>query len=586
MRGWLAKSQTPALAFLARRRISRSLSADARRIVIVATLALTIGLGCTPAQNRTGEPQTSRPTAGPKRIVVAMMSDPPTMLRSVTPGAALPGSDALEDLANVGLTITDNHGQLAPRLAETVPSVENGLWTVSPDGQMELTWTIRAGARWHDGTPITADDFVFTATLGQDKDLPFPPDADLRDIESVTTPDTRTVVATWAKPYIKADAAFVSPRPKHLLEAAYLKDKKSFPQLAYWGSEFVGTGPYRLRDWTPGVNMILEANEAYVLGRPKIDEIEVRFISDASALATNLLASSIDLTLGKSLSLDQALQVRDQWRDGRLDTAPSNNILIYPQLLDSSPPIVGDLRFRKALMYAMDRQQLVDGIMSGQTQIGESYLQPSDPDFAATLPYAVRYEYNPQLAAQMIADLGYVAGTDGAFHDAGGERITVEIRTNNVDTNQRAMFAVADQWKRAGVDASPVVMPAQLQSDAAYVTTFPAFLLFRQPSNITGLPRQHRANTPLPENNYRGANYSRYQGKEFSDLIDQLFVTIPHAERVQILGQIIHIITDQLNMMFLFYDVEPTMVSNRLHGATARYPTSTQAWNAQEWDTN
>jgi len=553
--------------------------------LVIAMLVLLAS--CGPQQQRPSASERPRSEAAvnaPKKIVVAMMSEPPAMLRTVTVGAALPGNDALEDLVNAGLTVTNNHGQLQPQLAEAVPSIENGLWKVFPDGQMELTWKIRQGAVWHDGTPLTAEDFVFTTTLGQDLELPFPPFPAFDSIQSVVAVDPRTVVATWGKPYIEADAAFASPRPKHLLEAPYLRDKKALALLPYWGPDFIGTGPYKLRSWTPGTGLVLEANTRYALGQPRISEIEVRYIADASALATNILAGAIDVTLGKSVSLDQALQVRDQWGDGRMDTSASNNILIYPQLMESNPALVGDLRFRKALMHATDRQQLVDGIMSGQTRIGDSYLQPSDPDYEATISRAVRYEYDPRRAMQMIGELGFTLGTDGLFRGALGDRISAEIRTNNVDTNQRAMFAVADQWKRAGVDAQPLIMPSQLQSDATYVTTYPAFLLFRQPSSISGLPRQHKSQTALPENNFRGTNYSRYQGQEFSDLIDRLFVTIPKAERTQILGQIIYIISDQLNMMGLFYDVEPTMVANRMQGVTARYPTSTQAWNAYQWD--
>ena len=59
-----------------------------------------------------------------------------------------------------------------PVLAEAIPSFENGLWKVFPDGQMETTWKIREGARWHDGTPFTSGDVLFTSKLEQDKELP------------------------------------------------------------------------------------------------------------------------------------------------------------------------------------------------------------------------------------------------------------------------------------------------------------------------------------------------------------------------------------------------------------------------------
>lgn len=85
-------------------------------------------------------------------------------------------------------------------------------------------------------------------------------------------------------------------------------------QLAYWGPEFVGAGPYRLREWAKSSHAIFVANGDYVLGRPRIDEIEVKFIPDPNPLEANILADTVQVTLDKSISIEQAIQVRDQWR--------------------------------------------------------------------------------------------------------------------------------------------------------------------------------------------------------------------------------------------------------------------------------
>src|SRR5437764_794195 len=83
------------------------------------------------------------------------------------------------------------------------------------------------------------------------------------------------------------------------------------PQLA--------AGPFKLKEWASGSHLVLEAFDGYALGRPKIDEIEVRFILDSNTLVANVLADTIDLTLGRGISIEQALQVRDQWRRGKVD---------------------------------------------------------------------------------------------------------------------------------------------------------------------------------------------------------------------------------------------------------------------------
>ncbi len=96
-------------------------------------------------------------TTGPKKIVAAMMSDPPSISSEVVGAGSgtIQGGDALEDLVNAGLTEVDDKGTLRPQLSEVVPTLDNGLWRLLPDGRMETTWTLRAGAVWHDGVPFS-----------------------------------------------------------------------------------------------------------------------------------------------------------------------------------------------------------------------------------------------------------------------------------------------------------------------------------------------------------------------------------------------------------------------------------------------
>src|SRR6185503_1125666 len=110
----------------------------------------------------TGEaPQAS----APKRVTAAVSGDPFTLNYQMSSAGSYtpPGSDGLEELVNTGLAALDGRGALVPRAAEAVPSTENGLWTVQPDGRMETTWKIRPNVTWHDGTAFTAEDLVFTA---------------------------------------------------------------------------------------------------------------------------------------------------------------------------------------------------------------------------------------------------------------------------------------------------------------------------------------------------------------------------------------------------------------------------------------
>src|SRR5207302_5931303 len=153
---------------------------------------------------------------------------------------------------------------------------------------------IKPNVQWHDGVPLSADDLAFTVPVGQDKDLPALGNAAYAAVESVDVIDPRTVVVRWRRPFIQADSMFTTslalPLPKHLLEQAYTDDKPNFTQAPYWSTGFAGTGPYRVREWARSSHMMLAANDNYAIGRPRIDEIEVRFIQDPNALIANILA--------------------------------------------------------------------------------------------------------------------------------------------------------------------------------------------------------------------------------------------------------------------------------------------------------
>jgi len=521
------------------------------------------------------------------------MGDPSGLSNTIDRAGAggTPGLDALEELVNAGLSQWDAGGVLQARLGESVPSLENGLWKVSADGRMETTWRIRPGVQWHDGAALTGDDLVFTVMVGRDRDLPALGNAAYDAVERVEAIDSRTVTVHWRRPFVQADTMFTTslalPLPRHLLERSYVEDKANFIQAPYWSQEFAGTGPYKMREWTRSSHMVLVANAAYVLGRPRVDEIEVKFIQDPNALIANILAGEVELNLGRGLSLEQGTGVRDQWRDGKLAVRLSSWIAAYPQFLNPSPPIVADARFRRALLHAIDRQQMVDSIQFGQSAIAHSYVGPSEPEYRDIERSIVRYEYDVRRATELIEGLGYVRAADGAFGDGTGQRLALEIRTTGGDDFQeKSMLSVADYWQRAGIQMDPVVVPRQRATDREYRANFPGFELVRQPNTLSpdALTRMHGAEASLPENNYRGSNRMRYRSPELDGLIDRFYVTIPRQERTQTLAQIVQHMTDQVVPVGIYYNTDISMIANRLLNVAPGAQGSSAAWNAHEWD--
>jgi peptide/nickel transport system substrate-binding protein len=564
------------------------------RSPLTASLTLILLVAaCAPAS--APSTQTAAPPQAPavkQRLTASIFSDPPGMFKELTnPGGttgSVPGLAELSEMMHSGASYLDDQDVLQPRLAQAVPSADNGLWKVLPDGKMETTWKLKPNIAWHDGTPLTAADFVFGVKVNGDKEIGIFNPAPLAIIDAVEAPDPATVLIRWKEPFIEADSMFTPgfalPLPRHILEKPFNEDKLNFLNLAYWNQEYIGVGAFKLKDWVPGSHMTLVANDKYILGRPRLDEVEVRFMSDFNTVMANILAEAIDKHIGRGFGVEQATQIRDQAKD--------HNVLLggllggiapmFPQFVNPDPPIIANLEFRRALLMAIDRQEMNDTINYGLGTVAHSWLQPDRAEYPAVEKKIVKYDYDPRRSAQMIESLGYTKAADGIYRDAAGQKLHIELRTTDQLLIQpRSAFTVADYWKRLGLDVDTNNVPNQLIPDREYRSQFPAFELVLSGHTVksTAIRQYQSASTPLPSTRFAGANRARYQNPLLDALIDIYVATIPMGPRLELLGDALHIQTDQLSMVPLFYQGSFAVLgSNRLKGVT-----SAKVWNANEW---
>jgi peptide/nickel transport system substrate-binding protein len=454
---------------------------------------------------------------------------------------------------------------------------------------METVWKLRTGATWQDGTPLTAADFAFTVEVNQDRDIGIVNPAALALIDAIEIPDSQTVLVRWKSPFIEADQIFVPglamPLPKHLLGEALDEDKARFLTLPYWRDGFIGIGPFRIQEWTPGSHVLLVANDAYLLGRPKIDEIEIKFITDLNAVIANLLAGSIEKPIGRGLRIEHVLQIRDMTEEIKVAVGDTlGGVLpVYPQFIGTNPMVIRNAEFRRALVYAIDRKEMDDTINFGLGGVADSWLQPDRPEFPSVADRLVRYSYDPRRSAELIQALGYARGADGSFRDGSGEKLALQVRTTEQNTIQaRSIFPLVDYWKRIGIDAEGLIVPNQQIPDREYRSQFPGFELVSSGHSVKSnqMRQYHSSSTPLPATRFQGSNRARYQNPDFDALIDRYLVTIPMRERLAVLGDILHHQTDQLTMFPLFFQGEGSV----LGAARVKNVTSAKVWNAHLWD--
>jgi peptide/nickel transport system substrate-binding protein len=258
-------------------------------------------------------------------------------------------------------------------------------------------------------------------------------------------------------------------------------------------------------------------------------------------------------------------------------------VALFPQFINPSPAVIGDVRFRKALMHAMDRQAMSDIFAGGLMPVPHAFLTPIFPEWKEVEGVAIRYDFDPARTGRMLEELGYTRGPDNFYRDASGERLTIEMRTTADDDYKNPIFySAADFFQRAGIGVETLIIPRQRAEDREWRANRPGFEVVRQPNDLTesALKRMHGSEAALPQNNYRGANRTRYSSPELNALIDQFLVTIPQRERMEILRGMVHHVSDQLPIMGTAYVVEAWLYNSRIQN----YSGAVNTRNAHLWD--
>ena len=240
-----------------------------------------------------------------------------------------------------------------------------------------------------------------------------------------------------------------------------------------------------------------------------------------------------------------------------------------------------NLQFRRALLIAIDRQQLTDTINSGLGPVAHSWVQPDRPEGRAVEGSLVRYGYDPRAAAQLIGDMGYTKRADGAFQAADGGKLSFQLRTSEqISIQVPAALSVKDYWQQLGLDVQIDVLPLAQSTDLRLRSLYPSFLLINRGTLLTPDGYFNRGAIPVPETNFVGGNTARYGTAELDGLIERYVSTIPFPERMGVLGEIAHYQTDQVTLLPLFFlGAGYVLGSERLQNVLGG-----QVWNAYLWD--
>jgi peptide/nickel transport system substrate-binding protein len=566
---------------------------------LLLTLTVAVMSACTSATPEGAPPERTAPrsaTSGSARTLVAAVR---AELQSVSQRPLREGATSSQyskRLFNAELTLLDERGLARPYLAEALPRLNSDSWQLFPDGRMETTWRLRAGAVWHNGAPLTARDFVFAWRVYSTPDFGGSAAPLYQSIEEVLAPDERTVVMRWARPY--PDAARLSsdrggnlpPLPEEILGPSFPQlDADAFTNHPYWTREYVGLGPYRLERWEPGAFLEVTAFDRHVLGPPKVDRIKLVFIGDSTAVLASMLAGEVHLAVDNSLRLEHAFTLKRDWAErgvGAVLLQPGNwRATLFQLRTDlANPRSILDPRVRKVLAHGVDRQAIDDILYQGAGVFAD-FAIPAVSEWGTAVEGAiVRYPYDLRRSETLMQEVGFTRAADGIFGSAGEERFRAELKTNAAADNEAELAIMASEWRKAGFDIQDAVLPAALAQDPHVRAAFPAMFTFGTPAGEAALSGFATAAIARPETGWRGANRGGWSNPEYDRLLDSFATTLESDDRARQVARMARLITEELPAISLFFRSQPWAHVAGLRGMMIVAPETTAAWNVHEWE--
>jgi peptide/nickel transport system substrate-binding protein len=475
-------------------------------------------------------------------------------------------------------------------LSANVPELEGDTWRVFPDGRMETTFRLRPGLTWHDGAPLTADDFVFTQRLNIARfDLGLSVSsivpAEHRAIEAISAPDTQTLLIHWRTPYAEAYTPALKVVARHILEEPLNSgEAHQVGSHPYWTTEYVGLGPYRLNRWEPGAFLEGAAFEGYIEGRPKIDRIVATWASDPNVAMARLLAGDIDLALDASLQFQQAVILRHEWTQagkGVLVLTPSENRYLGGQFRPDyvSPGALLDLRVRKASIHAIDRKSVADAMLEGEGIVAETIARPDQPWYNDLDRIVAKYAYDLRRSEELMREAGFAKGGDGFYAGADG-RFTFEVLGISEGQEGQETTVLHDAFRRAGFDAQLRLVPsAQMQASDELKSTYPAWRTNYgvSPNRLLGY------NIATAENRWGGTNKFGWINAEHDRLFDLWNRTLDRRERDRLQVDIHKLINDELPVLPMYFNFTVIAHAAGLQGPQGSAPETSTYHNIHQW---
>ncbi|MGA6992952.1 MAG: peptide-binding protein [Candidatus Deferrimicrobiaceae bacterium] len=514
------------------------------RIIAVA-VAVAVLAGCANKKEDTaGEaaPSSGAAPAYGDAFVEGSIGDVSGFLTAVTSDSA---SHTAAGYVFNGLVRYDKNLKLEGELAES--------WEVSPDGR-KITFHLRKGVAWHDGKPFTSEDVMFTYRKMIDPNTPTAYAEDFRQVTHASNPDPYTFVVEYEKPFAPALASWgMHVLPKHLLE--------EYPDISRSpvNKKPVGTGPFRFVEWKTGEKTVFEANPDYFEGRAYLSRVITRVIPDPATMFLELKSGGLDM-MGLT-----PLQYTRQTETEEFRKAFNKYRYLsfgYTYLgFRLSHPLFSDRRVRQAFAHAINKKELIDGVLFG---LGQEATGPYKPGTWAYNPDVKKYPYDPERAKALLAEAGWKEADGKGPREKGGRKFAFTVLTN-AGNESRAKTAAIIQQSLAAVG---IRMEIRTLEWSAFINEFVDKRKFDAVIlgwNISQDPDQYDI-WSSKKTGPKELNFVGFADAEVDRLLEEGRRTFDIEKRKKAYFRIQEILAEEQPYVFLYYPDSLPVVQKRIRG--------------------
>ncbi|ATX81821.1 peptide/nickel transport system substrate-binding protein [Mariprofundus ferrinatatus] len=478
------------------------------------------------------------------RLVDASIGDASNLIPMIAGDAS---SHAIAGQLYLSLLKYDKNLDLTGQLAES--------WDVSPDNRT-IIFHLRKTLQWTDGKPLTSDDCLFTLNLIQADSTQSAYKADYILVKRAEAPDPHTFIVHYDEPFSPALSSWSSLAilPKHVFEGENIMD------TPLSRSPKASIGPYTLAEWQSQQSILMRANESYFDGPVWISERLTRIIPDRATQFLELSAGRLDSVGLSPMQYARLFQTREALKNNFNRYKYLDFVYTYLGFNLSRKPF-SDIRIRRAIAYAIDRQEILDGVQLG---LGETIASPYKPGTFWVNENLKPRSYDPERARALLAEAGWRDSDGDGIVDKGGESLSFTVLTNN-GNKQRADAATIMQQrlKTVGID-----MKVRLVEWSAFIQNFINTRNFDAVIlgwSLSPDPDQYTI-WHSSQTGPRQFNFLSYNNEKVDAALDAARRTFDRNERKAHYDRMQEEIYSDVPMVFLFAPYSLPVMHKRFHG--------------------